>query len=96
MRGIEEADEVLRFNIVQGSLNTKGNYDVKMTSPSHHVTVEAGQCETHGPALEPIDLSILGDVSAVSIDKVERKNLSKEERDRLRSSIDLSANNKPH
>lgn len=26
IKGIDEADEVLRFNIVQGSLNDKGNY----------------------------------------------------------------------
>jgi hypothetical protein len=26
LKGIEEADEVLRFNIVQGALNDKGNY----------------------------------------------------------------------
>ena len=25
-KGIDEADEVLRFNIVQGQLNDKGNY----------------------------------------------------------------------
>ena len=26
MRGVEEADEMLRFNIVQGTMNKRGNY----------------------------------------------------------------------
>jgi hypothetical protein len=26
MRGVEEVDEMLRFNIVQGTMNERGNY----------------------------------------------------------------------
>lgn len=50
---------------------------VKLTEPSHQVTVETGQCETHGPALEPIDPSIIGDISGVRIEKVSSKKVDK-------------------
>lgn len=28
LRGVEEVDEMLRFNIIQGSLNARGNYGI--------------------------------------------------------------------
>ena len=40
-----------------------------MTEPSHQVTVESGQCETHGAALEPIDMALIGDAKSVHVEK---------------------------
>lgn len=59
-RGIDEVDEMLRFHIVQGRLNPRGNFDVSLDE-EHSVTVEAGQALQHGPELTIIDRSILGE-----------------------------------
>lgn len=35
----------------------------------HHVTIDAGQKERHGPELEPIDPTYIGVDSAVTVNK---------------------------
>ena len=50
---------------------------MKLSEPSHQITVETGQCETHGAALEPIDPSIIGDLNGVRVDKVTSKKVDK-------------------
>ena len=47
--------------------------EVELNEPSHQITVDAGQCETHGAALEPIDMAILGDSNNIRIDKTVNK-----------------------
>ena len=56
-KGIEEVDEMLRFNIVQGTLNKRGNYDVNL-SMENKVTIEAGNVNPTGSDFEPIDPSL--------------------------------------
>lgn len=69
-KGIEEVDEMLRFNIVQGTLNERGNYDMKITE-ENQVTVGANQDLPGGAQLEPVDASRVGDT--VTIDKVKNR-----------------------
>ena len=68
-QGIEEVDEMLRFNVVQGMRNERGNYEVGKLSPEHYVTIEAGQDLPHGPELAVADQSLLGTASAVKVEK---------------------------
>ena len=68
LRGIDEVDEMLRFNVVQGTRNDRGNYEVGL-APEHHVTIEAGQDLPHGPELAVADPSLLGTPSAVKVEK---------------------------
>lgn len=58
-QGIDEVDEMLRFNIVQGRKNEKGNFGVRITE-EHNATIAAGQHLPLGPELEPIDPSYVG------------------------------------
>jgi complex III assembly factor LYRM7 len=67
--GIEEVDEMLRFNIVQGSLNERGNYDVDLTREETRTVLEAGKDLPLGVEMNPVDKSILGDASQIKIDK---------------------------
>jgi len=60
LRGIEEVDEMLRFNIVQGRLNDKGHYAVKLESPEHQTVLEQGKNDPHGVDIAPMDSSVLG------------------------------------
>jgi hypothetical protein len=69
-KGVEEVEEMLRFHIVQGRLNKRGNYEVAL-SEEHSVTVEAGQQLAHGPELTVIDRSILGE--PITVTKVKGK-----------------------
>lgn len=66
-KGIDEVDETLRFNIVQGTLNERGNYDMKITE-ENQVTVGASQDLPGGAQLEPVDTSRVGD--EVTVEKV--------------------------
>jgi len=55
-QGIDEVDEMLRFNIVQGKLNKdKATFEVKLSSEEHKVTIEEAQKDPHGPTIERID-----------------------------------------
>lgn len=55
-KGVDEVDEMLRFNIVQGKLNKeKGSFEVKLSNPEHKVTIEEAQNDPHGPTIERID-----------------------------------------
>eukprot|EP01041_Mallomonas_annulata_P011862 gene11862-24855_t len=67
LKDANEANEMLQFNLVQGRLNERGNYEVKLSN-EHQVTVEAGQDSPHGPELEPIDTSVIG--KPITIQKV--------------------------
>jgi hypothetical protein len=74
---------MLRFNIVQGQLNDRGNYgdgsfagfsanhvvDVRLTD-ENQVTIEANQDLPHGAELEPIDRSLVGEIH---VEKVPRR-----------------------
>ena len=59
-KGVDEADEMLRFNIVQGTMNDRGNFNVDLSSEEKKTTVEAHQDLPHGVDLEPIDMSVTG------------------------------------
>jgi hypothetical protein len=59
-KGVDEVDEMLRFNIVQGTMNERGNFDVDLSSEEKKTTVEAHQDLPHGVDLEPIDKSVTG------------------------------------
>lgn len=50
---------MLRFNIVQAQRNDRGNYSVTL-SQENHATVDAGQEDPHGAAIEVVDQSYLG------------------------------------
>jgi hypothetical protein len=71
-KGIDEVDEMLRFNIVQGTLNDRGNYDMKITE-ENQVTVGANQDLPGGAQLEPVDASLSGDMSKVAVEKVKNR-----------------------
>jgi hypothetical protein len=68
-KGIDEVDEMLRFNIVQGSLNNHGNYAVDLSREETQVAIESGQVHPHGMPIEVIDKSVLGDASAIKIER---------------------------
>jgi len=70
-KGIEEVDEMLRFNIVQGTMNQRGNFDVNL-SEENKVAVESGQNDPTGTDFQPIDQSILG--KDVKIETVKKRN----------------------
>lgn len=72
--GIDEVEEMLKFNIVQGERNERGNYDVKLNKEEHSVTVEAGQDNPLGQELKVIDQSILGKGVNVEKNKPPRRN----------------------
>ena len=42
-------------------------------SNEHKVTVEAGQDDPHGPSIEVVDRSFIGDASSVKIESVKNK-----------------------
>ena len=42
-------------------------------SNEHKVTVEAGQDDPHGPSIEVVDRSYIGDSSAIKIESVSNK-----------------------
>ena len=69
-KGIDEVDEMLRFNIVQGVKNERGNYEMKITE-ENQVTVGAHQDLVGGAQLEPIDVSRVG--GDVTIEKVKNR-----------------------
>lgn len=69
-KGIDEVDEMLRFNIVQGKLNERGNYEMKI-SEENQVAVEASQDLLGGAQLEPIDISRVG--KSVKINRVSNR-----------------------
>mmetsp|Transcript_9102 Transcript_9102/g.15388 ORF Transcript_9102/g.15388 Transcript_9102/m.15388 type:complete len:123 (-) Transcript_9102:194-562(-) len=69
-KGIDDVDEMLRFNIVQGTLNERGNYDMKITE-ENQVTVGAHQDLPGGAQLEPVDASRVG--GDVTIDTVKNR-----------------------
>jgi len=60
LRGIDEVDEMLRFNIVQGKRNDRGNFEVKLGEAEHQATIESGQDDPHGIDIAPVDTSVLG------------------------------------
>ena len=67
LKGIDEVDEMLRFNIVQGTLNERGNYDMKITE-ENQVTVGANQDLVGGAQLEPVRVG-----GEVTVDKVKNR-----------------------
>jgi len=67
--GIEEVDEMLRFNIVQGRMNERGNYDVDLTREETQTVLQAGQDLPMGVEMEPVDKSVLGDPTEIKIEK---------------------------
>jgi hypothetical protein len=69
-KGIDDVDEMLRFNIVQGTLNERGNYDMKITE-ENQVTVGANQDLPGGAQLEPVDASRVG--GEVTVEKVQNR-----------------------
>lgn len=69
IRGIEEVDEMLRFNIVQGKRNEKGNFAASLDKPEHQITLESGKDDPHGVDIAPIDQSILGNPESIKITK---------------------------
>lgn len=69
LQGIMEVDEMLRFNIVQGARNNRGNYAVRLHEPEHLVTIQAEQGRPHGVDIAHIDKSILGDPNDVTVTK---------------------------
>ena len=69
-KGISEVDEMLRFNIVQGQMNEKGNYDVDLASrEEHQVVLESGKDLPHGVDISPIDQSSIGEADKVIMTK---------------------------
>ena len=60
-KGILEVDEMLRFNIAQGTRTDRGNYAVELTE-ENQVVVDAGQENPHGQEIAPVDRSIIGEV----------------------------------
>jgi hypothetical protein len=78
LKGIDEIDEMLRFNVVQGKMNTEGNFAVSL-EPEHCVTIEAGQDDPHGPELAMPDTSLLGKPTDVKVQKTKAKKVPYEE-----------------
>ena len=72
VRGIDEVDEMLRFNIVQGTKNERGNYDVNMRE-EHGVVMQERKDEPLGADFRPIDRGFAGDLSDVKMEKVKGK-----------------------
>lgn len=68
-KGIDEVDEMLRFNIVQGSMNDQGNYAVDLSREETQVAIESGQSQPHGMPIEVIDKSAMGDASVIKIEQ---------------------------
>ena len=66
-KGVDEGDEMRRFNIVQGTLNERGNYDVSLHSEGHQTTVAAGQDNAHGVDLQAMDKSVTGNADDVVV-----------------------------
>jgi hypothetical protein len=50
---------MLRFHIVQGKRNERGNFEFKLTD-AHEVTVKAGQGNPLGQEIAQIDQSVIG------------------------------------
>jgi Complex 1 protein (LYR family) len=69
IRGINEVDEMLRFNIVQGSRNDRGNFEVRLENPEHQVTLASGHDDPHGVDIAPVDTAILGNPNSVKVTK---------------------------
>jgi len=69
LRGIDEVDEMLRFNIVQGTRNDRGNFEVRLEQPEHQVTLASGHDDPHGVDIAPIDKALLGDSASVTVTK---------------------------
>ena len=61
LQGIDEVDELLRFNIVQGQRNERGNFEVRLEQPQHQATIMSAQDDPHGIDISPVDKSVLGD-----------------------------------
>ena len=72
-KGVEEVDEMLRFNIVQGTMNKRGNFDVDLSSEEKKTTVEAHKDLPQGVDLEPIDKSISGKSEDVVIESTKNR-----------------------
>ena len=72
-KGVEEVDEMLRFNIVQGTMNERGNFDVDLSSEEKKTTVEAHKDLPHGVDLEPIDKSVSGKPEDVIIESTKNR-----------------------
>ena len=69
-KGVDEVDEMLRFNIVQGQMNEKGNFNVDLaTREEHRVVLESGKDQPHGVDISPIDQSSVGDADKVVLTK---------------------------
>lgn len=75
-KGIDEVDEFLRFNLVQGKLNDRGNYNVNL-SDENLVAVHAGQDKPEGIEFEPIDNSVLGTGVTLNSSKGSKKKVDK-------------------
>jgi hypothetical protein len=68
-QGVDEVEEMLRFNIVQGSLNERGNYAVRLTE-ENQTSIESRNDEPLGTEFEPVDQSLMGRDSGVKVEKV--------------------------
>ena len=79
-KGVEEVDEMLRFNIAQGVLNERGNYEVSLSSQEHKTTVAAGQDAPHGVEIEAIDKSVHGNPNDVVVTTTRNTGVEKKRR----------------
>lgn len=77
LQGVGEVEEMLRFNIVQGKRNQRGNFEVALNEPEHQVTLSAGQDDPHGVDIAPIDQSVLGNPANVQVTKTKGSSKSK-------------------
>ena len=71
--GIDEVDQMLRFNIVQGRMNERGNYQVDLSREETQTMLEAGKDLPLGVEFTPVDASAVGDPSLIKVTKTKGK-----------------------
>jgi complex III assembly factor LYRM7 len=71
--GMEEVEEMLRFNIVQGRMNDHGNYDVDLSREETQTVLEQGKDLPQGVEFTNVDKSALGDSNQIIIEKTKGK-----------------------
>jgi len=77
--GIEEVEQMLRFNIVQGKINERGNFDVDLSREETQVVLDAGRDLPQGVEFTPVDPSALGQASMVTVTKTKASSKGKGE-----------------
>jgi len=71
--GIEEVEEMLRFNIVQGRMNERGNFDVDLSREETQAVLDSGKNLPQGVEFAPVDPSALGVAGMIKITKTSSK-----------------------